>query len=88
LNRIRGFQPWPGAHASFRGRNLQVWKAKPAGQAIPPAELHVEGDRLLAGSGHNTSIEFLEVQLEGKKRMPARDFLNGYRVKSGEKLGS
>jgi methionyl-tRNA formyltransferase len=87
LNRIRGFQPWPGAYTSFRGRILQVWKARPAGQSLPPAKLHVEGDRLLAGCARNTAIEFVEVQLEGKKRMPARDFVNGYRVQPGEKLG-
>ena len=86
LNRIRGFQPWPGAYATFRGRNLHVWKATPAQQSLSPAELHVEGERLLAGCGRNTAIELVEVQLEGKKRMLARDFVNGYRVKPGEKL--
>jgi methionyl-tRNA formyltransferase len=87
LNRIRGFQPWPGAYTIFRGRNLQVWKAKPAGLSIPPAELHVEADRLLAGCGRNTALELVEVQLEGKKRMPARDFIHGYRVHRAEKVG-
>src|ERR1700683_5515115 len=27
LNRMRGFQPWPGAYTKFRGKNLQIWKA-------------------------------------------------------------
>ncbi len=88
LNRIRGFQPWPGAYTAFRGRNLHVWKAKPAEHSLPPAELHVVGDRLLAGCAHHTAIELVEVQVEGKKRMPARDFVNGHRVQPGEKLGS
>jgi methionyl-tRNA formyltransferase len=87
LNRIRGFQPWPGAYTIFRGRNLQVWKARPAEQSLPPAELHVEADRLLAGCGRNTALELVEVQLEGKKRMPARDFIHGYRVQPAEKVG-
>jgi methionyl-tRNA formyltransferase len=87
LNRMRGFQPWPGAYTSFRGRNLQVCKAKSAEQSLPPAELRVEGDRLFAGCGRNTAIELLEVQLEGKKRTSAQDFVNGYRVQPGEKLG-
>src|SRR5579864_2102041 len=47
LNRIRGFQPWPGAYTIFRGRNLHVWKAKPSEQSLPPAELQVENDHLL-----------------------------------------
>jgi methionyl-tRNA formyltransferase len=85
-NRMRGFQPWPGAHARFRGKNLQILKARPAGDAVPPAELRVQGDRLLAGCGRHTSLELLELQLEGKKRTSARDFIHGYRPRPGEKL--
>ena len=88
LNRIRGFQPWPGAYTTFRGRTLHVWKAKLAEQSLPPATLHVVGDRLMAGCARNTAIELVEVQLEGKKRMPARDFVNGHHVNPGEKLAS
>src|SRR3954469_19712992 len=79
LNRIRGFQPWPGAYTKFRGKNLQILKAHPASEAVPPAELHVSAGRLLAGCGQNTSLELLEIQVEGKKRSPARDFIQGYR---------
>jgi methionyl-tRNA formyltransferase len=85
-NRLRGFQPWPGAFASFRGKNLQVWAAKPAQNAITPGTFAVLGDHLLVGSGDNTSVELLEVQPEGKKRMAARDFVHGYHPTSGEKL--
>src|SRR5580692_457234 len=35
LNRLRGFQPWPGAYSKFRGKNLQVWKAVIADRALP-----------------------------------------------------
>src|SRR5579864_6009596 len=87
-NRLRGFQPWPGAYTKFRGKNLQVLKAKPASATVPPAELRVEGDRLFVGCGHNTSLEVLELQLEGKKRTPAHAFLQGYRPKVGETLGT
>jgi methionyl-tRNA formyltransferase len=86
-NRIRGFQPWPGAYAKFRGRTLQITKSRPAADSIPPAELRVAADRLLAGCAHNTSLELLELQLEGKKRTSARDFIHGYRTQPGEKLG-
>ena len=86
-NRIRGFQPWPGAHTRFRGKTLQITKARPATDAVPQAELRVVADRLLAGCGHNTSLEMLGIQLEGKKRSSARDFLHGYRPQPGEKLG-
>jgi methionyl-tRNA formyltransferase len=88
VNRIRGFQPWPGAYTKFRGKNLHIWKAALASDALPSAGLYLDGDRLLLGCRHNTSIELLEIQLEGKKRSSARDFVHGYRPEPGEKLGS
>lgn len=87
-NRLRGFQPWPGASTSFRGKNLQVTQAKAVKQAIPSSELFIENTRLFAGCSAQTAIEILELQLEGKKRMPAKDFVHGYHPKSGEKLGT
>lgn len=87
FNRIRGFQPWPGAHTKFRGKSLQILLAQPAGDPLPPAELRVQADRLFVGCGHNSSLELLELQLEGKKRSSVRDFLHGYRPKPCEKLG-
>jgi methionyl-tRNA formyltransferase len=87
LNRMRGFQPWPGAYSKFRGKNLQVWKAVLSDQALSSSELKVEGGHLFLGCGHDSSIELLELQLEGKKRTAASDFIRGYRPESGEKLG-
>ncbi len=87
VNRIRGFQPWPGGYTKFRGKNLHIWKAAPASEALPIAQLHSDGDRLLVGCSNNTSLELLEIQLEGKKRSSARDFIHGYRPQQGEKLG-
>jgi methionyl-tRNA formyltransferase len=87
VNRLRGFQPWPGAYSSFRGKNLQVWKAAALYQALPSSELKVEGDRLFAGCGTSSAIELLELQLEGKKRTSAADFIRGYHPLPGEKLG-
>jgi methionyl-tRNA formyltransferase len=88
LNRMRGFQPWPGAYSTFRGRNLQIWKAAALDRSRTPGELKVEGDHLLVGCGQGTAIELHELQLEGKKRSSAADFLRGYRPKPGERLGS
>ena len=87
LNRIRGFQPWPGAYTKFRGKTLQIIHARPTIDAVPPTELRADSNRLLVGSAHNTSLELLEVQLEGKKRTSAADFLRGYRPEPHEKLG-
>jgi methionyl-tRNA formyltransferase len=86
-NRLRGFQPWPGAFTSFRGRGLSITAAKVASEQTPQGQLLVTGDRLVAGCGNDSAIEVLELQPEGKKRMSARDFVHGYRPRTGEKAG-
>jgi methionyl-tRNA formyltransferase len=88
LNRMRGFQPWPGAYSKFRGKSLQIWKAVAINRALPSSELKMQSDRLLVGCGQGTAIELLELQLEGKKRTSACDFLRGYRPLPGEKFGA
>jgi methionyl-tRNA formyltransferase len=87
LNRLRGFQPWPGTYTQFRGKNLQIWRAAEIDRVQPASELKVEGDHLFVGCGHKSALELLELQLEGKKRTSAADFVRGYRPQAGEKLG-
>ncbi|HWW15776.1 MAG TPA: methionyl-tRNA formyltransferase [Candidatus Dormibacteraeota bacterium] len=87
-NRMRGFQPWPGAYTNYRGKKMQVWKAAVLDRPLAPAELMVDGERLLAGCGSGTAIELIELQLEGKKRTSAADFVRGHRPLPGEKLGA
>lgn len=87
LNRLRGFQPWPGAYTTFRRKNLQILRAQPANENVAQGELLVLANRLLAGCGSQTCLELLELQLEGKKPTTARDFIHGYQPKPGEKLG-
>lgn len=88
LNRMRGFQPWPGAYTKFRGKSLQVRKACATDRILPVSELKMEGDHLLVGCGGDTAIDLLELQLEGKKRGSAPDFVRGYRPRPAEKLGT
>lgn len=86
LNRIRGFTPWPGCYGFLKDQRLHVWKAQPANEMLlPPGWLRAANRRLFAGCGDG-SIEFLEVQLEGKKRMDAASFLNGFSIETGEAL--
>jgi len=88
-NLIRGFQPWPGAHTSFRGQSLHLWRSRlvPKRWSLPPGALiHEEG--VFAVGGDGASLELLEVQLEGRKRMPAEIFANGHRLTQNELLGA
>jgi methionyl-tRNA formyltransferase len=92
-NRLRGFQPWPGAHTLFRRRQFQIHGVRPIDRemdqetGLAPGELQIEATRLLVGCGKQTVMELIELQPEGKRRMPARDFVNGYQPAPGEKLG-
>jgi len=87
-NRLRGFQPWPGAFTTFRGKNLSIWQASVLTRSLAPGEFHVEGDSLSVGCAAGSALSLLELQPEGKKHMPARDFIHGYRPRNGEVLGS
>jgi methionyl-tRNA formyltransferase len=87
-NHWRGFQPWPGAYTFLRGRKLTLHRLRPAaGGRLSPGEIMIESHRLLVGAGQDSAIEVLELQIEGKKRMPVADFLRGSQIRSGEKLG-
>jgi methionyl-tRNA formyltransferase len=86
-NRFRGFQPWPGAFTTFRGRGLNVTAMKPASEQTPPAHLVVRGSQVFVGCGNGSAIELLELQPEGKKRMAAKDFVHGYRPQTMESIG-
>ena len=86
-NRLRGFQPWPGAFTSFRGRGLNITAIKPASEQVPRGELLVRDGRLFVGCANTSAIELLELQPEGKKRISARDFVHGYRPQTGERVG-
>jgi methionyl-tRNA formyltransferase len=89
FNRLRGFQPWPGAFTTFKGKTLQVHRAQPAQHSarLAPGEIANEGTRLLVGCGAHTALELIEIQLEGKRRMAAQEFINGHRPKPGDHLG-
>jgi methionyl-tRNA formyltransferase len=99
FNRLRGFQPWPGVFTIFKGKTLQVHRAQPVHPSakLTPGEVAVEGTHLFVGCGKDkdkvedentgTTLELVEVQLEGKRRMSAQAFINGYRPKSGDYLG-
>jgi methionyl-tRNA formyltransferase len=88
-DRWRGFQPWPGAHTLLRGKKLIVHRMRLVERSLGAEEcmLVVQGDSMLVGCGEGTMIALDEVQMEGKRRMSAAEFLHGHQLKSGERLG-
>jgi methionyl-tRNA formyltransferase len=80
VNRWRGFQPWPGAFTLFDGKKLIVHRMSVADESTEianPGVVIVKDKRMLVGCAQNTWLELLEVQLEGKKRIAAAEFLRG-----------
>jgi methionyl-tRNA formyltransferase len=86
-DQVRGFQPWPGASTTFRGQTLHVWRTKRAdagGQGPGGSILSLRPLVVQCGAG---TLELLDVQQEGRKRISASDFVNGQRVTENETLG-
>jgi methionyl-tRNA formyltransferase len=91
-NRARGFQPFPTAFTFYKDKKLTIWKAKEiqdSGFKIQDIGeiLEAKGDKLLVSCGGESVLQIDELQIEGKRRMSAKDFLNGAKVQIGEKLG-
>jgi methionyl-tRNA formyltransferase len=89
-NRWRGFQPWPGAWTTVRGKKLTLHRLAPVLSAHRSESgiFRVDGDRLFFTAGDGSNLEVTELQLEGKRRMPAADLLRGHGVADGDRLGS
>ncbi|HVP65663.1 MAG TPA: methionyl-tRNA formyltransferase [Anaeromyxobacteraceae bacterium] len=87
-DRVRAFRPWPGSFTTIAGRTLKVHAAAPVAFGdLGPGEARPTEAGLLVGCGERTALLLLEVQLEGKKRLPAVDFLQGHAVPAGTVLG-
>jgi methionyl-tRNA formyltransferase len=84
VNRVRGFEPWPGCYGSLRGQRFHIWKARQAEGVFQAGGLQVMGKSYTRVQGKERSI--VEVQLEGKKRMTAAAFLNGFTLNESEVL--
>jgi len=89
-DRWRGFQPWPGAWTTIDGKKLLVSRMLPSSARHEDGtlgEVLIAKERMWVAFGGGTWVECVEVQLEGKKRMPLAEFLRGYPLKSGDRLG-
>jgi methionyl-tRNA formyltransferase len=92
--RVRGLQPWPNAFTFLEGKRLVIWRAEncsfgsgtkdwiQAGEVV-----YLDADSFVVACGERSSLRIHEVQLEGKQRMSARDFVNGKHMTHGQRLG-
>ncbi|HKQ07728.1 MAG TPA: methionyl-tRNA formyltransferase [Blastocatellia bacterium] len=94
-NRVRAFQPWPGVYTTLGGARLHLWRARPEDQPIadepqaanPPGTiLRIDRAGLLIRCAAGSALLIEECQLEGKRRVAAREFANGMRLKAGDRL--
>lgn len=90
-NLIRGVSPTPGAFTFFRGKLLKIYKAEivtwQEGSTEPGRIIKVDKSTgILVQTGRGI-LKLKELQLEGKKKITADEFLRGYRIEAGEKLG-
>ncbi|MDY5955990.1 MAG: methionyl-tRNA formyltransferase [Frisingicoccus sp.] len=85
---IRGLNPWPSAFTSYNGKTMKLWKAKAdnCGQGVPGQVIHVDKNSFTVQTGQGT-LQILELQMEGKKRMDAGAFLRGCPLETGTMLG-
>lgn len=87
---VRACDPWPGAYTTWQGQRLKVLRARPLpgwrGEG-PPGQVQEVGERIVVVTGQG-ALELLEVQLAGKKPMPAGQFTRGQRDLVGGLLGS
>ena len=85
---IRGLNPWPSAFTSYNGKTMKLWKAKAenGGQGVPGQVIHVDKNSFTVQTGQGT-LQILELQMEGKKRMDAGAFLRGCPLETGTMLG-
>lgn len=95
-NRWRGFQPWPGAFTTLEGKKLIVHRLAIGGADSEVLDLPADAapgvailreQRLFVSAARGTWMELLEVQLEGKKRVSAAEFLRGHQHAAAMRLG-
>ena len=90
---VRGLNSWPSAYTHYNGKTLKIWVSEVCenetalADAVPGTVTAVDKAAVYVKTGEN-DLKITEVQLEGKKRMPVKDFLLGVKMKPGDILSS
>ncbi len=85
-NLIRALNPAPGARTLFRNKELIILESEIGDKKIPPGTIYVEGKNLYVGTG-NGSLIIKRLKPENRRAISALDFINGFRIKEGERIG-
>lgn len=88
--RVRGFQPWPNAYTYYQTRRLIIWRSEveeTSHEGEPGSVVAAHGEDLIVKCGEGTSLRLFEVQPEAKRRMSAKDFINGTHLRIGDRFG-
>ena len=89
LNKIRGLTPWPGTYTLFNGKRLCILKSeviKGESSDCPGYIERITDSGIEVGTGEKR-LKITELKPEGKKAMPVKSFLSGYKINPGDKLG-
>lgn len=88
-NLIRGMSPWPVAHTVYKGKKLKIFSSRLTDEktALQPGMLKNDKSFIKVSCGDGTFLEILSLQLEGSKRLEAKQFLAGHKIQD-DKLGN
>lgn len=84
-NQHRGMTPWPGIWTIWRNKRIKLLSIRPAKKDIPPGTVVLDHDTLYIGCGQD-AVRVQKLQIEGKRPMDAKTFINGHREIIGEKV--
>ena len=89
FNKVRGLSPWPGTHTLYNGKRLAILKGEIVSGDSSDRPGHIEritDTGIEVGTGKNR-LKIIELKPEGKKAMPVKSFLSGYKINRDDKLG-
>lgn len=76
FHKFQAYYTWPGITWNYQNKNFKLLNIAKTTNTLKPGETQITKDQLLLGTS-STAIEILEIQLEGKKALPIKDFLSG-----------
>lgn len=85
---VRGLNSWPSAYTVWNGKTLKIWEADvvPGGEEKEPGTVIMTAKDFFDVAAGKDALRVKSVQVEGKKKMPVKDFLLGYKISCGMKF--